>query len=150
MADGAGSDEGRAPGDRWNHNLHYHPVILDAVPDGCDRALDVGCGEGMLSRELAQMAHHVTAIDLDPPSIELARTSGGGDIEYLLGDVLTYPFAPGSFDLVASVATLHHLGTEVGLTRMADLVRPGGTLAVVAIARSSYPRDAAHDLAGTV
>jgi hypothetical protein len=30
----------------WNHNVHYQPVILNAVPPGCDTALDVGCGDG--------------------------------------------------------------------------------------------------------
>jgi hypothetical protein len=34
---------------RWNHNLDYHPLILDAVPEGCQRALDVGCGAGILA-----------------------------------------------------------------------------------------------------
>jgi len=38
--------------DRWNHNIHLHRVVLDAVPSGAKRALDVGCGEGMLSRDL--------------------------------------------------------------------------------------------------
>jgi hypothetical protein len=28
--------------DYWNHNVHYQPVILAAVPDHCRRALDVG------------------------------------------------------------------------------------------------------------
>ncbi len=33
----------------WNHNVHYQPVILGAVPAGCGRALDVGCGDGLLA-----------------------------------------------------------------------------------------------------
>ena len=32
--------------DYWNHNVHYQPVILDAVPEGCGAAVDVGCGDG--------------------------------------------------------------------------------------------------------
>ncbi|MEZ0075689.1 hypothetical protein [Planotetraspora sp. GP83] len=32
----------------WNHNVRYHRVVLDAVPYGCDTALDVGCGDGLL------------------------------------------------------------------------------------------------------
>lgn len=36
--------------ERWNHNVHLHPVVLDAVPTGAQRGLDVGCGEGMLAR----------------------------------------------------------------------------------------------------
>jgi hypothetical protein len=30
----------------WSANLHYHQVILDVLPAGCERALDVGCGQG--------------------------------------------------------------------------------------------------------
>jgi hypothetical protein len=48
-----------APARRWNHNLHYHPLILDAVPDGCQRALDVGCGEGILARDAAAAVGHL-------------------------------------------------------------------------------------------
>ncbi|GAA0991221.1 hypothetical protein GCM10009555_078180 [Acrocarpospora macrocephala] len=45
-------------GRRWNHNIHYHPRILRAIPEGAQRALDVGCGEGMLARELDRAARH--------------------------------------------------------------------------------------------
>lgn len=40
---------------RWNHNLHYHRVILAAVPAGARRSLDVGCGVGMLARDLRRV-----------------------------------------------------------------------------------------------
>jgi hypothetical protein len=36
----------------WNHNVHYQPVILKAVPRGCPAALDVGCGDGLLAGRL--------------------------------------------------------------------------------------------------
>jgi SAM-dependent methyltransferase len=72
---------------RWNHNIHYHPIVLAAMPSGCRRALDVGCGEGMLTRELRAVMPSVTGIDIDWPSIELARAeSDGGGIEYVQAD----------------------------------------------------------------
>jgi 2-polyprenyl-3-methyl-5-hydroxy-6-metoxy-1,4-benzoquinol methylase len=136
--------------DRWNHNLHYHSVILGAVPQGCKRALDVGCGEGMLARELRALVPDVTAIDLDEPSILLARAHVTDRIDYVLGDVMTYDFEPSSFDLVASVAFLHHVGVAAGLERMRDLLRPGGTLAVIGLARSRYPQDLPIDIAASL
>ncbi|MBN6056893.1 class I SAM-dependent methyltransferase [Nonomuraea sp. RK-328] len=136
-------------GGRWNHNIHYHPHILGAVPDGAQRALDVGCGEGMLARELRRAVPHVTGVDLDAPSIERARAYLD-DVDYILGDFLTHPFEPASFDVVASVATLHHMDAATGLARMRDLLRPGGLLAVVGLARSTMPNDLPRNLAGVV
>ena len=136
---------------RWNHNLHYHPLILGAVPQGCQRALDVGCGEGALARELRRIVPHVTAIDQHQPSIRLARQQdGGASIDYLVGDFLTYPFEPASFGLVASVAALHHMDARMALARMRDLLRPGGRLAIIGLARSRYPADLPREAAAAV
>ncbi|MQM24179.1 class I SAM-dependent methyltransferase [Glycomyces albidus] len=132
---------------RWNHNIHYFPRILGAVPATARRALDVGCGEGMLARELRRIVPQVTGIDLDRPSVDEARRHGD-DIDYVLGDFLTHPFTPASYDFVSSVATLHHLDAATGLNRMRELLRPGGVLAVVGLARSEIPRDLPWDLAG--
>ncbi len=137
--------------DRWNHNIHYHPLILGAIPAGSGRVLDVGCGEGMLARELRRVVRRVTAIDLDEASIELARRHrDGAGIEYVLGDFLTHDLEPGSFDAVVSVAALHHMDTAVALRRMRALLRPGGTLAAVGLARSGNAVDLAFDLGGAV
>ncbi|MFG3437028.1 class I SAM-dependent methyltransferase [Nonomuraea sp. NPDC047897] len=136
-------------GRRWNHNIHYHRRILDAVPRDARRALDVGCGEGMLARELRRTVPHVTGIDLDAPSIDEAREHPD-DVHYIVGDFLTHPFEPASFDVITSVATLHHLDAAAGLARMRDLLRPGGVLAVVGLARSVMPDDLPRDLAGAV
>jgi len=134
---------------RWNHNLHYHPLILGAVPQGCRRSLDVGCGEGMLARELRQVVPYVTGIDRDAASIELARRQDE-DIEFILGDFLTHPFEAASFDLIASIAVLHHMDATVALERMRHLLAPGGTLAIVGLARNRYPADLPFAVAGAV
>jgi hypothetical protein len=41
----------------WNHNNHYHDLLLKAVPYGCQRALDVGCGLGFIS--MIAVLHHL-------------------------------------------------------------------------------------------
>ena len=140
-----------APPPRWNHNTHYHPLILGAVPDGCRRSLDVGCGEGMLARDLRRVVPHVTGIDRDAASIDVARRQdAGGDVEYVVGDFMTHPFAPGSFDHIASIAALHHMDAAAALERMRGLLAPGGTLAIVGLARNRYPADLPFALAGGV
>lgn len=133
-------------GQRWNHNIHYQRLVLDAIPQGAEHALDVGCGEGMLCRALRNRVRHVVGIDADPGGIELARTHPS-DIEYLLADFQAYTFEPESFDLIASIATLHHLDERAALQRMAQLLRPGGVLAVIGVARRSL-RDLPYDTVG--
>ncbi len=137
---------------RWNGNIHYHPVIFDAIPPACRRALDVGCGEGLLTRQLRRRGiPQVTGIDLHGPSIQVARIHPDAKgITYIVDDVLTHPFEPASFDLVTAVASLHHMDTTAALGRLRDLVAPGGVLAVVGLARPDLLVDIPRDLAGIV
>ena len=109
---------------RWNHNTHYHPRVLGTVPPGCRRSLGVGCGEGLLARELRQVVPFVTGIDRDAASIELARRLDE-DIEFILGDFMTHPFEPATFDHIASIAVLHHLDTAGGVGADAQPARAG-------------------------
>jgi 2-polyprenyl-3-methyl-5-hydroxy-6-metoxy-1,4-benzoquinol methylase len=136
---------------QWNHNIHYHPLIIGALPPGCHHVLDVGCGEGLLARELSSVALQVTAIDCDAPTIALAmEQTPEVNVEYILDDFLAHPFEPQSFDAVVSVAALHHIGTSAALSRMQQLLRPGGNLAVVGLAKSLHRSDLMFDLAGMV
>jgi SAM-dependent methyltransferase len=143
-----------AAGEAWNHNIHYHPAVLAAVPAGAARALDVGCGDGRLARELRAVVPHVTALDRDEPTLAAARAADDGlGIDYVLGDFLLQDFEPGSFDFVCSIATLHHMDAATGLRRMSDLLRPGGRLAVVGLARLGGVRGIGYlpaDLGGLV
>jgi SAM-dependent methyltransferase len=133
-----------APPEPWSHNLHYHRVILAAVPPGCGRALDVGCGTGALTRRLKRLVPHVTGIDRDERSIHLARAHpGAAGIRYLQADFLTAPLEPASVGLVTSIASLHHMDARAALLHMADLLRPGGVLAVVGLARATSPAELA-------
>ncbi len=128
--------------DPWSHNNHFHDDIMRAVPPGCERALDVGCGQGALTRRLRSVVPHVTGIDRDERSIELARSHPQArDIEYLLDDFRKADFEPGSFDLITSIASLHHMDGEQALSRMAHLLRPRGVLAVIGLAGLGSPAD---------
>jgi SAM-dependent methyltransferase len=135
----------------WNHNIHHSPVLLRAVPHGCRRALDVGCGQGFLLPGLAARADHVVGIDRDAPSLAEAaeRVTGLPGVELVAGDAMTYEFEE-PFDAVVSVAVLHHLPLVAGLERLAALTRPGGVVGVVGLANSRGPRDLLMDAVGAV
>ena len=136
--------------DRWNHNLHYHRLVLDSLPQHARTALDVGTGDGLLAAELRARVPSVTGLDSDPSVLEIARGQGA-DVTWVEGDVMTFPFPPASFDMVTSVATIHHLpDLDRALARLADLAAPGGVVAVVGLARSSRPVDHIYDAVGVL
>jgi SAM-dependent methyltransferase len=138
--------------ERWNHNLHYTQLVLDTIRPGTRTALDVGCGEGTLTRALRRAVPHVTGLDPDAPSIALARAQDEPDapVDYVHGDLLTTPLEPASFDVVVAVASLHHMDAEAGLRAMKDALAPGGTLVVVGCARSTPARDVGWEAAGAI
>jgi ubiquinone/menaquinone biosynthesis C-methylase UbiE len=134
--------------DYWNHNVHYQPVILNAVPDGCGAALEVGCGDGMLARRLAGRAAEVTAIDRDAEMIVLARKqtpavegTSGGRVRFVEADFLAYPVQAASYDFACANTVLHHMDFAAALSAMARALRPGGRLAVVGLAANGSPAD---------
>ena len=136
---------------QWNHNIHYYPLVLRAVPAWAQRGLEIGCGDGRLTRQLRRAMPRVTAIDKDERSIAAARRQDGGlGIEYLHGDFLCHDFERTSFDFIASVGVLHHMDAVAGLERMGALLRPGGTLVVIGCARSSNLADLPAELGGIV
>lgn len=119
----------------WNHNVHYQPVILRAVPAGCGAALEVGCGDGLLARRLAGRCAEVTAIDRDARMIALARERAEpGRVTFVEADYLAYPAISESFDFACANTSLHHMDFAAALAAMARALRPGGRLAVVGLA----------------
>ena len=132
----------------WNHNTHYHRMLPRWAPPPWGRVLDVGCGEGLLTRRIAPFAREVVGVDADAAMIDRARELAPG-VTYVHGDALQVPSGD-PFDLVTCFMALHHLGPEPGLRRLRELVAPGGTLVVVGGARPTTPLDWWWMLVGTV
>ncbi len=97
------------------------------------RVLDVGCGGGLLAESLAQAGAAVTAIDLAPAMIEVARlhaAQGGLAIYYrCVAAESLLPECAGAFDVVTSMEMLEHV-PEPGqmVATLAALTRPGGSV----------------------
>jgi ubiquinone/menaquinone biosynthesis C-methylase UbiE len=136
----------------WNHNVHYQQVILGAVPARCRTALDVGCGDGLLAGRLAAHCVTVTGIDSDAPMISKARdrasAMGAANVTFIEADFMAYPLEDASLDFACANTALHHMDFGAGLGKMARLLRPGGTLAVVGLGDAGSPADFLIDAAG--
>lgn len=104
-----------------------------------DRVLDVGCGSGVVTREIARRVGPTgCAVGVDPsPALlaiarDLAEVEGlGGRVELQEGSALALPFADGAFDVAIAVTVLSHMpGAEGAIPEMARVVRPGGRMGV--------------------
>ena len=125
----------------WNHNVQYHRLLLERMPVPCDEALDVGCGDGILTAKLAQRARHVTAIDRSHEMITKARQRLGNvrNVTLVEDDLLGGALPANRFDFIVAVAVVHHMAFDRAADQMAQLLRPGGTLAILGLARNGAP-----------
>jgi SAM-dependent methyltransferase len=114
--------------DRYIEHAAYVPnlgaavlELLDARPG--ERVLDVGCGEGTLTQQIAGRGAAVIGVDSSPDMIEAARARG---LDARLVDAETLPF-DNEFDAVFSNAVLHWVRDhDLLLTGVSRALRPGG------------------------
>ena len=94
--------------------------------------LEVGCGTGQLTRQLARYDLELTAIDIGPAMIAMARRhvlSGAVHFEVTSFETLDVP--DHAFGLVVSATAFHWIDPEVAWTKVARLLRPDGWLALL-------------------
>lgn len=130
--------------DEWNANSHYHVLLLRHAPARCHQALEIGCGTGEFSRQLAGRSEQVLALDLSPQMVRIARERSREftNIEYRVTDVLAWDFPAEHFDCIATIATLHHLPLGLMLTKMKRALKPKGVLLVLDLYEAKGLRDA--------
>ncbi|MCC5887290.1 MAG: bifunctional 2-polyprenyl-6-hydroxyphenol methylase/3-demethylubiquinol 3-O-methyltransferase UbiG [Gammaproteobacteria bacterium] len=107
--------------------------IAERHPLAGARALDVGCGGGLLTEAMARAGATVTGIDAGEAPLMVARLHGlesGIEVEYrhMAAEALAAE-QPGSFDVVCCLEMLEHVPDPGSVVRAcAELVRPGGDL----------------------
>ena len=115
--------------------------LARAIPPRVRTVLDLACGSGAVSRELAATDRTVIGIDRSQAELALAAERGPGP--WVRGDIRQLPFADGSVDAVTAslgLVVVPELGQV--LAEVARVLKPGGVLAAIAPAlRGIAPRD---------
>jgi len=116
----------------------YPSELVDAA---CERAglspgshvLEVGCGTGKLTRVLAARGLQVEAVD---PGAQLVRVAerhvGDAAVQFTIGRFEDLELPDGAFAAVFSATAFHWIDPSVGWAKVARVLRPGGTLALLA------------------
>jgi SAM-dependent methyltransferase len=98
---------------------------------GRPRAVDVGCGVGLVDRHLSS-SFELHGVDVSPAMVERAQVANP-DVSYRVYDGRRLPFADGELDLAFAICVLHHVDPpdrEPLLAEMARVTRPGGLTVV--------------------
>lgn len=110
---------------------YYRGSFFDrVVPVPAGRCLEIGCGEGRVTRDLAARGHHVIGVDSSRTLLRYAAEADPAGT-YALADSPTLPFPDVSFDLVVAYNTLQVVADMTGTVREAARVLvPGGHFCV--------------------
>lgn len=102
------------------------------IGDG-DRVLEIGCGSGQLTRSLVARGLHVTALEPGENLIALARRNleGAGGARFMNARFEDASLPADRFRAVFSASALHWVDPKVSWLKIADVLVPGGTLALI-------------------
>jgi SAM-dependent methyltransferase len=118
------------------YDTHYHLRELFAALRGSHgKLLEVGCGIGVDSIQLARCGFDVTAVDLTESALAVAKEFAAHravDVTFVLGNAEGLDFPDASFDDVYSFGVLHHTpDIEQSVAEVHRVLRPGGTAYVM-------------------
>lgn len=128
---------------------YHRDLFLEIVPPPGRLTVDIGCGEGRLTADLAARGHTVLGIDASPRLVEAARTAHPG-LDVRIADAAHLPLEDRSADLAIAFMALHDMDAAPAAVREAARVLvAGGRLCIALVhpinSAGVFPEDAAPD-----
>jgi SAM-dependent methyltransferase len=110
-----------------------HALIARADLGGSSKVLEIGCGTGQLTRDLARTGCEILCLEPSSELARLARRNFSGFPKVQVREELFEQFdvAAGTFDLVAAATSFHWLDPETRCDKACRALLPGGTLAIL-------------------
>ncbi len=120
----------RSGHDPYRDALHTPAFLAMMPPVSGLRGLDIGCGEGTNTRQVAGMGAQMSAIDVSPTFVRHARAvDDGPKIDFRVADAVALPDAAASFDFITAFMCLMDMPDQGAvLCEAARVLRPGGFL----------------------
>ena len=117
----------RSPGHDSYWRFH-RDAFLQLVPSPGRLTLDLGCGEGRLSRDLKVLGHRVVGVDVSATAVAAAREADAS-IEVYHADAARLPLPDAAADLAVAFMSLQDVADAAGAIReAARVLEPGGRL----------------------
>ena len=117
----------RAPGHDSYWRFH-RDQFLRLLPAPGRLTVDIGCGEGRLTRHLKQLGHNIVGIDASPSLVAAARTNDSS-MDVRVADAAALPLAEATADLAIAFMSLHDIDPMPAAVReIARVLAPGGRL----------------------
>ena len=133
------SDAWNAAAHDWAHRIregmggrvHLHDAsIYELLPPPRGLTVDVGCGEGRLTRELSQRGYDVVGVDASTALVDEARSVDPSG-RYEVASIDALPFADGDVELAVCVNVLPHVhDLQAAAVELARVLAPGGTFLI--------------------
>lgn len=109
---------------------YYASNFFEDIVPPAGLTLEIGCGEGRVSRDLRDRGHYVIAIDASPTLVQHAADADA-DSAYLIADAETLPFRPSCFDLVVAYNSLMDVDNmPKAVAEAARVLRSGGQFCI--------------------
>jgi ubiquinone/menaquinone biosynthesis C-methylase UbiE len=107
--------------------------VYSAVTPPGKQTVDVGCGEGRLTRHLKELGHVVVGIDASPSLVAAAREADPS-MDILLADATSIPLEDKCADLAVAFMLLHDIDTmPTTVKEVARILVPGGRLCLAIV-----------------
>ena len=91
--------------------------------------LELGCGTGYFTRELACSGANIVAVDVSPDLLEIAKAnSSAPNVRYEIQNAYELSYPDAVFDSVVGSSVLHHLEIEKAIREIYRVLKPGGTI----------------------
>jgi ubiquinone/menaquinone biosynthesis C-methylase UbiE len=110
---------------RWQRRVKMLTTSIKPT----DQILELGCGTGYFTKEIVSTGAFVTAIDISPELLNIAKMEiTASNVSFLLDNAYDLSFKENSFDQIVGSSVLHHLEIKKAIGEMFRVLKPGGRI----------------------